>query len=266
MINQQEYIDKLIDGFSLMDDEFFAVAFDGRTKECSFLVNTILGRSDIKVTYAKTQYVIRNLGARSIELDMMATDQTGKLFNVEIQRDSSEAIPRRARFHASMMDAHATIKGTPFKNLPTTYIIFITEKDILKEDNSLYRIERVILDSGRVFDDGQHIIYVNAEVNDNERISTLMHDFMCTDHRKMKNEELAKLTDYFKNNQEGRRQMSDAVRQFGLELRAEGKEEGRREGKEYVVVKMLKKGLSAEEAAELSELPIERVRELAENL
>lgn len=46
--------------------------------------------------------------------------------------------------------------------LPETYVIFITEKDVLKAGFPVYHIERWIEETKELFNDDEHILYVNG--------------------------------------------------------------------------------------------------------
>ena len=95
-----------IANFSMMDDDFFTACLD-KDKECTGLVlNIILGRSDLTVVEAKAQYFIKNLQGRSVRLDVFARDSQGKEYNIEMQQANSGAVPRRARYNSSLMDAN----------------------------------------------------------------------------------------------------------------------------------------------------------------
>lgn len=68
-----------------------------------------------------------------------------------------------------------------FDELPEVYVIFITEHDIYGEGKAFYPIERVNMATGKLFDDGEHILYVNSSYRGEDEIGRLMHDFTCTD-------------------------------------------------------------------------------------
>lgn len=50
--------------------------------------------------------------------------------------------------------------------LPETYVIFITENDVLGKGKPIYHINRVIEETGDFFHDSSHIIYVNGACRD----------------------------------------------------------------------------------------------------
>ena len=86
--------------------------------------------------------------------------------DIEVQRSTAGAAPRRARFNSSILDTNLLNKGTDFDKLPETYVIFITEHDVLKGGLPIYHIDFRINETGEEFDAGAHIIYVNGENRD----------------------------------------------------------------------------------------------------
>ena len=136
--------------------------------------------------------------------------------------------------YSSMMDANLLDKGRDFDALAETYVIFITEHDVLGMGKPLYHIERYILETGERFEDGSHILYVNGEYRDDSPIGRLMHDFSCTDPSEMYFNVLADRVRFIKESKEGVAIMCKAMedmRNEALEIgRVRGLEEGRTEG------------------------------------
>ena len=91
----------------------------------------------------------RLLGARSLCLDVKATDSTGAKYNIEAQKAESGAEPYRVRYHLSSLEAEHLNARQDFNELPITYVIFITETDIFNENKPIYRIERINIDTSK---------------------------------------------------------------------------------------------------------------------
>lgn len=104
---------------------------------------------------------------RSLRLDIHAF-AGGQEFNIEIQRVEGDASERRARYHSSLMDAGCLHPGEDYADLPESYVIFITETDVLGRGAPIYFIERTIRGSQDIFNDGSHIVYVNSAINDTD--------------------------------------------------------------------------------------------------
>ena len=174
---------------------------------------------------------------------------------MEVQRSDRGADPRRARFHSSVMDVENLNTGQKFSELPDTYTIFIVEKDFYGMGEPVYPIERVNLLTGKPFDDGEHILYVNGEYRGDSDIGKLMHDFNCTNADEMSFELLAARTRYLKENPKGVSEMCKVIE----EMRKEEREEERLE----IAKTMLLDGmLPLEKIAEYARLSIDEVRKL----
>ena len=244
--------------FCLMDDDFMAVIFEDIP--CTqVLLSVILNRDDLIVKKVVPQYEIKNLGGRSVRLDIFAVDQENRAYNIEIQRKDSGAVRKRARYNSSLLDAHVTDPGDEYDDLADTYVIFITENDVLKENRPIYHIHRFIEESGKPFEDGSHIIYVNSRIRDDTALGRLMHDFFCSDPNEMKNQTLAKRVRYFKESEKGVKTMckvmEDLAKDYFNEGWAGGWAGGLADGEEKkakeMACKMARRGNSPEEIADI---------------
>ena len=191
---------ELLEGFTLLDDEFMTIVFDRNTEATELLLNIILGRNDMEVTEVVAQREYKNpvTGGRSIKLDIYAKGSDGKVYDIEVQNENAGADVHRARFHSSMLDTKMLKEKQKFKELHESYVIFITKNDYMKMRLPLYHVERTVQESGALFGDGAHIIYVNGSYkNDSDPVGKLMNDFRCTRH--------------FKETEGGRSQMSKAM-------------------------------------------------------
>ena len=243
-------------GLRLIDDDFMNACFDGYNDGAELLLRIILNKPDIRVKSVKIQRRMKNLLGRDICLDIDADDETGKEYNVEVQRADKGAERKRARYHSSILDAHLLQPGDDFSDLPETFVIFITENDVIGDGLPLYTIDRQITNTGKAFDDGEHIIYVNgADKDASTELGKLMHDFFCTDPDDMHYKELADKVRYFKEDEKGVAAMCKVME----DMRNEAVEKDRIQN----AIEMLKDGLSVEKVAQYSRLAIERVKELA---
>lgn len=247
-------------GLRLIDDDFMNACFDGYTDGAQLLLRIILNKPDIRVKSVKTQRRMKNLLGRDICLDIDADDETGKEYNVEVQRADKGADRKRARYHSSFLGAHLLQPGDDFSDLPETYVIFITKNDVIGDALPLYTIDRQITNTGKAFDDGEHIIYVNGVDRDaSTELGKLIHDFFCTDPNDMHYKELADKVRYFKEDEKGVAAMCKVMEDMRNEAAKNAVEKDRTKN----ALEMLADGLSIEKVAQYSQLAIERVKELA---
>ena len=220
-------------GFRLMDDDFLTKCFEGDTACIELVLQIVLDIPDLEVVDVHTQVFVENLMNRSVQLDILATDSSGRKINVEIQRSDKGAGRKRARYNSSMMDANLLEKGKDYSELPETWVVFITENDVMGKGQPLYRVERSILETGENFGDGAHILYVNGAYRDNTPLGKLMHDFSCTDPADMYYAVLADRVRFFKESKEGMAIMCKVMEDMRNESWREGREEGRQEERIY---------------------------------
>lgn len=250
-------------GFRLLDDDFLTKCFDGDPKYIQFVLRIVMEKPDLEVEDVRTQVFVENLLNRSVRLDVLATDSTGQTINVEIQRSDKGAGRKRARYNSSMMDANLLHKSEDFDQLPETWVIFITERDVIGKGLPRYPVERCFLGTGEIFGDGSHILYVNGAYRDETPIGKLMHDFSCTDPANMYYNELAERVRFFKEDKEGILIMCKAMEDMRNESLQEGIKEGRRESMKVAAERMLADGtLALEKIAEYVGLSLEEVKKL----
>ena len=246
----------MIANFCLMDDVYMQKFFEGDLTTTQLVINVIIDRPEICVERVTTQANIKNLQGRSMRLDILAVDQNDNPINIEIQRDDDGATPKRARYHSSVLDANSLLAGEGFDKLPETYVIFITENDVLGLGQPIYHIERVIIGSNRLFNDCAHIIYVNGKCQDDTPLGRLMHDFFCPNPDNMHYKELADRARYFKCDERGVTDMYSISEQL--------RSEGRKAANTETALRMLAMGkFSHEEIAMIAGLTLDEVNELA---
>lgn len=148
-----------------MDDDFMTKVFEDI--QCAeLLLRIILNDEGIHVLEVHSQRGIKNLQGRSVRLDILAIDSHGRVFNVEVQRSDKGAGAKRARYNSALIDANVTEPGDLYEALNETFVIFITENDVMKADLPIYHIDRVVKETGKLFKDEAHIIYVNSQIKD----------------------------------------------------------------------------------------------------
>jgi hypothetical protein len=108
------------------------------------------------------------------------------------------------------MDSRLLKKKQDFKSLTDTYVIFICQHDKFKENKPIYHVDKIIRETGREFDDGAHIIYVNGKYRGEDDFGKLAHDFNCKKADNIYFKPLADGVRHFKETEEGRDAMCES--------------------------------------------------------
>ena len=242
-----------IRGFRLLDDDFMTACFND-SPECTELVlQIIMGKSDLRVKSSVVQRELKNLQGHSLRLDVDAIDSNNVEYDIEIQRADNGAKPKRARYHSAILDANSLRANEDFDKLPESYVIFITENDIYSKGLPFYTVNRRIDElDGELFDDGEHILYVNGAYEGETDLGKLMHDFRCIDPADMNFQTLADRARYFKESEEGVQNMCKVIEDMRNEVAVETARETKIEA-----IKNVMEGLqySVKQAMDLLKIP-----------
>ena len=276
---------------SLFTDKFFSLCLKNKDfNPMQYLIRLLLNNDKIVITNVVGQYQITSSGGKITVFDaygeeiktietidpktqQKTTEEIKIRYNIEIQRVSAGADPKRARFYSATFDAENLGKKQDYKDLTESYIIFITEHDVFKKGQTIYYVDRYIewkdkeekVIGREPFNDGAHIIYVNASLKGKknlpkEKLTELeraLHDLHCIDYRDMYCEELREPVKYLKETKEGETFMLDF---FEQEIQ-KAKEETMKEME--AKIKEIEKARKAEEKARKAEEKARKAEEKA---
>ena len=261
-VMKPEYL-ALIEDFRLMDDTFMSKCLENAPECIELILRIVIGKKDLKVIRSQTEFPIKSLQGRGVRFDVFARDSKGREYDIEIQRADKGAEPKRARYNSALMDANALKSGDDVSKLRDTYVIFITENDVMGDRQEVYVYERVEKKSGKALVDGTHIIYVNGATRSETEIGKLVHDLMCRNAAEMYFDVLKRQVEQFKDSEEGRRIMCKAVEEYAERRAAERELKGKRETMLATAKRMLKSGMLAlKDIARFSGLSLAQVKKL----
>ena len=212
--SQDNEIKQVIRSLCMMNNRFMNFMLDDNKEAAQVFLRVILGDDKIRVRNVRIQSFIQNIYGHSSQLDILAQDSKGRYFNVEVQRSDEGAPARRARFYSSILDTHFLQPSKLYEELPDTYVIFITENDVLRDNLPLYDIRRTIKQSAKDFEDGSHIIYVNSQRRDDTALGKLIQDLYCTEPKKLHYREFAERMEFLKYSKEGEEKMTDVIEEY----------------------------------------------------
>lgn len=169
------------------------------------------------------------------------------------------ASPKRARYHSGLLDMNTLNPGQDYEELPDSYVIFITKDDAPGKGLPIYHADRVIKETGGMFGDGSHIIYVNSSMQDkNTALGRLMHDLNCKNADEMYSEVLAQRVSELKaTEKEENVGMCDALERL---IQEENEKECKRE-RERTAKALDREGMPVEKIAQILGEEDEKVKE-----
>ena len=245
--------------FTIMNDIFMRNVLK-ETACTEYILQVVMNKKELKVIDQTLQKDYKNLQGRSAILDCVAKDAENNFFNVEIQGENDGASPKRARYHCGLLDMNLLNPGDLFDNLPETYVIFITKNDVLGYNRPISHIQRRIKETEDIFQDGQHILYVNSKKQDDTELGRLMHDLHCKEADKMYSNILATRVHQLKETEEGVDQMCQELEEIYNEGEQSGVQKGELKKARETTLALLEMGMSAEQIAKAVNLSIETIQ------
>ena len=225
---------KPLEELSLMDDYMFSAVMRDEIN-LKPLLEYILSIKVNEIAFVEPQKTEKEgYQSHGIRLDLYVKDESGQVFNVEVQTSTQKNLPKRMRYYQSVIDINILAPGVDYINLSRSFVIFICNFDPFEDERYIYTFEnRCLEDLDLSFDDETIKVVVNTK-GKKGNIS----------------QELKELIDYLN---EGivtgayTRQLDDAVQLVkaseerrheymvmmirDMEKREEGREEGLKEGK-----------------------------------
>ena len=132
---------KRLEELSITDDFMFgAVMRDPR--RCKPLLELILGIKIYHIEYPELQKAIsERYDSKSIRLDVYVEDDTGTVYDIEIQTTNKKHLPRRVRYYQGLIDLNILEKGEDYRALRKSYVIFIATYDPFGKGRYVYTFE-----------------------------------------------------------------------------------------------------------------------------
>jgi len=216
----------IIKHWRLLDDEFMKRCFKDNIPAVECILRIIMRMPTLRVIKLTVEDTVSTLSGHAVRLDVHARDADNTEYDIEVQRNKEGAGQKRARYNSSLLDLNSLKKGESYDKLPESYVIFITENDLLGHRLPLYHVDRMIRELNDTFDDGSHMIYVNGAYDGDDDVGRLMNDFRSTSPETMYYAPLREVMDRYKNNPVEVSAMCDELEKWREEERREGHTEG----------------------------------------
>jgi len=240
--------------------DLFAQAVLMDNASCEHVLRILTGNNTLKVKKNNIQHLISKLTSHNIIMDVLVEDANHKLYEIEIQKAAGNiAHEKRMLYYASSIINDYFFKGDQtYDSVPELHIFYISETDIWHRGKTYYPVLKHLGDLTTPYDDGLHMYYINAEVNDNSEIANLMQFFKTADANDDSQGSLSKRITTLKTKKEGLTFMDDLIKEFY----DAGADKGKAEGKVEATLKNLKSLMatckcSVDKAMDLLETPAE---------
>ena len=288
MLTEAE-LQKKWDSLTFTDDFIFSrVMHDEHI--CRQVVELILGVRIGKIRYLSAQDEHKtDPDSMRIIMDVFLRDEN-RIINVEVQTGHKKELPKRSRYYQSVADVSTTSTGTKYRNLPENILIFICTFDPFDRDFPRYTFQYICNEDKRLkLKDGSLRIFLNTKATQlsalDQKLQAFYHYLQEGVAESSLTQEISSKITTLKNNSIERRsfmtlalKLADARYDGFDEGFAEGREQGLQVGlqqglqqgiergayqnKLETAKNLLSMGLSSEQVAQGTNLPLDVVQGL----
>ena len=218
---------KSSDELTIADDFMFCTVMQDE-ELCKELLSMILKNKVGKIVRLFKQKPIENqIASKGVRLDIMIEDDTGKLYDIEMQTTNEKNLPERMRYYQCAIDNSAINKGGDYNDLPDTFIIFLCTFDYLEKGLPVYTIKPYCTETEQEFIDGTAKIIVNSTAS--ERAEENLKAFLSYMNGQCPNtaftKKLEEKVNQTKEDEEKRREYM-LLKSFEMDARRAGIQEG----------------------------------------
>lgn len=242
---------------------------------CKELLEILLEFKIERIEMSQEEVIDIDFASKGIRMDVYARDADRlKAYNIEMQTTDTEELPERARYYQGVMDVDLLKSGQQYKELKTTYIIFICLDDVFKKGLAKYTFENLCVEDKetKLGDRTQKVFYICK--NYDKLLDTRQKAFLRMVTQNSSSDDFTQrvggLVESAKRNTQWRQQFMEWDREMAY-MRAKGRAEGREEGAQEKAVEdarnfIAMNVLTPEQIAQGTGLPLEQVLELQKEL
>ena len=262
---------KSFDELTFADDVMFQKVMQDPQLSAE-LVERLLGVRVKQVEYPELEKAIEPYyTSKGVRLDVYLKDED-RAIDVELQSYPQKALGKRMRYYQSMVDCDCLMKGQPYTKLRESYILFICKfdpfHDEIKNGHGLprYTFRNICVENKDVnLDDKCVKVVYNAKAYENvkdEKVRALLR-FIQTDEPGEDDfsKRLSEFVARVKENEKFRKEFAN-MNLHDFDIMTEAAEEKAIEAARNA----LAMNLTAEQAAQITSLPLEQVLELQKEL
>ena len=257
-------MEKAFEELQIKDDFMFSVIMRNPKFWKPFL-ERILGIKISHIEYPKSQETIDiSADAKSVRLDIYVENGKETVYNIEMQTTENRNLPKRTRYYQGMIDLNILEKGDNYKELKRSFVIFVCTFDLFGEGRHIYTFENRCIQNpelGLGDDTTKIILNTKGTMNDvTPEIKKLLNFIDGKEPEDDFTRELDEAVQSVRKNEKWR------LDYMTLQMNYQEKyEQGIEHEKEKTARRLIELGrFSIEEIADVTELSVEKVKEIAE--
>ena len=230
---------------------------------CQELLEILLEFKIEKIEMSQEEEVNVDFGSKGIRMDVYAKDAGGqKVYNIELQAKDTKELPERARYYQGVIDVDLLKSGQDYKELRTSFIVFICIDDVFDKGLAKYTFENLCREDPKIKMNDRAYKYFfisqNCDKLLNERQKAFLQMVASNKSCDAFTDKVKKLVDNAKRNTHWRKQFMDWEREKTRSYNRGREEQALESAKNLLAMNVL----TPEQIAQALNLPLEQVLQL----
>ena len=269
-IKKEQSLEEKWQNATIANNFFFYKIMRHNPDVCKELLEILLEFKIERIEMSQEEEINIDFDSKGIRLDVYAKDADGlKIYNIEMQASDTKELPERSRYYQGVIDVDLLKSGEQYKNLKTSFVIFICVDDIFGNGLPKYTFENLCAEDTKIKLNDRAYKYFFISKNCAKLLDERQKAFlrMVTENKASDDftDRIKELVADAKRNMQWRKQYMEWEREKTY-IREDAIEEGREQGMQQKAVEdarnALAMNLTAEQTAQITGLPLEQVLEL----
>ena len=265
-IQKEQTLEEKWENATIANNFIFYKVMRNNPDVCQELLEILLEFKIERIEMSQEEEINVDFGSKGIRMDVYAKDAGGqKVYNIELQAKDTKELPERARYYQGVMDVDLLKSGQDYKNLNTTFIVFICVDDIFEKGLAKYTFENLCVEDPKIKMGDRAYKYFFISQNCDKLLDEEQKAFLkMVSNNKSSNaftDKVKKLVDNAKRNTQWRKQFMDWEREKTYSFNR-GLEQGVQQKAVEDARNLLNEGVAPEVISRCVGLPLEQVLDL----
>ncbi len=265
-IQKEQTLEEKWENATIANNFIFYKVMRNNPDVCQELLEILLEFKIERIEMSQEEEINVDFGSKGIRMDVYAKDSDGqKAYNIELQAKDTKELPERARYYQGVMDVDLLKSGQDYKDLKTTFIVFICVDDIFEKGLAKYTFENLCVEDPKIKMSDRAYKYFFISKNCDKLLDEEQKAFLkMVSNNKSSNaftDKVKKLVDNAKRNTQWRKQFMDWEREKTYSFNR-GLEQGVQQKAVEDARNLLNEGVAPEVISRCVGLPLEQVLDL----
>ena len=265
-IQKEQTLEEKWENATIANNFIFYKVMRNNPDVCQELLEILLEFKIERIEMSQEEEINVDFGSKGIRMDVYAKDADGqKVYNIELQAKDTKELPERARYYQGVMDVDLLKSGQDYKDLKTTFIVFICVDDIFEKGLAKYTFENLCVEDPKIKMSDRAYKYFFISKNCDKLLDEEQKAFLkMVFNNKSSNaftDKVKKLVDNAKRNTQWRKQFMDWEREKTYSFNRGLEQGAQQKAVEDALVAVKEFGVTPEIAAEKLGAPLDKVFE-----